>query len=305
VHLTSQHTESTTGEGGGIWDSLKRLFTGDDLESYYEGVHRGQTLLTARVSSEEEADRVYALLERYDPVDLDAQESSWRTEGWRGRQMSATSESAPAFGAPGERTDTVGPGAMAARHLGVGKPAAPVGATTEADMAGRAAVPLGHGEGEQVIPVIEERIAIGKRETSRGSVRVRSYVVETPVEEAVRLREERVHVERRPADREIGADAASFQDRSIEMTESREEAVVQKTARVVEEIVLRKDTEERTEHVSDTVRRTEVEIDDQTTGRDRGTPRESRRRYKPNERTCDPKLLLPSREGEALAWARS
>jgi hypothetical protein len=35
-------------------------------------------------------------------------------------------------------------------------------------------------------------------------VRVRSYVVETPVEEQVTLQQERVHVERRPVDRPVG-----------------------------------------------------------------------------------------------------
>jgi len=267
VQVTSQDT--TTSEGGGIWESLKRIFTGEDLEGYQEGVHRGQTLLTARVRSEEEADHVYALLERYDPVDLDAQESSWRAEGWTGRRTTGTTETAAAFGAAGERTDTVGPQTTDTGTTGVAKPIGTTSATTESDLTGRAAAPLGGEQGEQVIPIVEEKIAVGKRETGRGSVRVRSYVVETPVEEDVRLREERVHVERRPVDREIGADAAAFQDRSVEMTESREEAVVQKTARVTEEVVVRKDVDERTEHVSDTVRKTEVEVDDQTTGRDR------------------------------------
>ncbi len=51
-----------------------------------------------------------------------------------------------------------------------------------------------------------------------------------------------------------------FRERTIAMTETGEEAVVGKTARVVKEVVLRKQVGERTETVTDTVRRTEVEV---------------------------------------------
>jgi stress response protein YsnF len=54
-----------------------------------------------------------------------------------------------------------------------------------------------------------------------------------------------------------------FQERTIEVEERDEEAVVSKDARVKEELVVRKDVEERTETVSDTVRRTEVDIEDE------------------------------------------
>jgi stress response protein YsnF len=77
----------------------------------------------------------------------------------------------------------------------------------------------------------------------------------TPVEEQVTLREEHVHVERRPVDRatdNLPPDA--FQDRTIEVRRKAEEAVVVKTARVTEEVVIRKDVEER----ADTVHRTEM-----------------------------------------------
>ena len=79
--------------------------------------------------------------------------------------------------------------------------------------------------------------------------------------ESVDLREERVEIERRPVDREVTSADAAFQDRTIEAEEYREEAVVQKEARVVEEIGLRKTSETHREDISDTVRRTEVEIE--------------------------------------------
>lgn len=117
---------------------------------------------------------------------------------------------------------------------------------------------------EEVIPVIEEELRVGKREVSRGGARVRSYIREIPVSEQVSLREEHVNVERRPVDRALTADELGgdmLRERSIEMTATAEEAVIGKEARVVEEVVVSKTADTRTETVSDTVRRTEVEVE--------------------------------------------
>jgi uncharacterized protein (TIGR02271 family) len=122
-----------------------------------------------------------------------------------------------------------------------------------------------------VIPVTEEQLQVGKRTVQRGGVRVRTYVVETPVEEPVRLRDETVRVERRAIHPDRPASEADFQERTVEVTETDEEAVVAKSARVTEEVVISKDVQERTEPVRETVRRTEVEVDDRTT--DRGSDR--------------------------------
>ena len=120
--------------------------------------------------------------------------------------------------------------------------------------------------GDEKIALIQERLIVGKRAVSGGSVRVRSYVVETPVQEQVSLREETVSIERRAADRPVtGADDAAFRGRTIEATEIDQEAVVAKTARVTEELVVRTGVEERVETVRDTVRHTEVEVDDDRT----------------------------------------
>ena len=126
---------------------------------------------------------------------------------------------------------------------------------------------------DETLQVVEERLVVGKREVNRGRVRVRSYVVERPVEAQVRLHEERVEIERRPVDRPVtAADANLFQERVIEATATSEEAVVGKEARVVEEIGIHKEAADRVETVRDTVRRTEVEVDDAaSTGAARGT----------------------------------
>ena len=113
-----------------------------------------------------------------------------------------------------------------------------------------------------MIQAAEEQLGVGKREVGRGGVRVRSYVTERPVEEQVELRQERVTVERRPVDRELAPGEAAFQERTIEAVERGEEAVVSKTARVTEEIGIRKDVERETETVRDTVRKQEIEVED-------------------------------------------
>jgi stress response protein YsnF len=101
---------------------------------------------------------------------------------------------------------------------------------------------------------------------NRGGARVRSYVKEVPVHEQVTLREEHVSVERRPVTDTLSAGKLdttdAFQERNIEMTETAEEAVVAKEARVKEELVVRKTAEEHVENIDDTVRRTEVDIDE-------------------------------------------
>ena len=121
---------------------------------------------------------------------------------------------------------------------------------------------------DEKVQVVEERLEVGKREVATGGVLVTSRVVETPVEETVRLREERVEAVRRPDGRKLSpeeADAA-FAERTVEMMGTGEEAEVGRTARVVEEVSLGKRVEEHAETVRDKVRRTEVEVEELEAG---------------------------------------
>jgi uncharacterized protein (TIGR02271 family) len=120
---------------------------------------------------------------------------------------------------------------------------------------------------------VEERLRVGKREVNRGSVRVRSYIVEEPVQELVRLREERVQVDRRPVIEPArpvvkGSPGDLMQERTVEVSETAEQAVVGKEARVTEEVVVSKTADEHVEQIDDSVRRTKVDIEDgRTQGR--------------------------------------
>ncbi len=111
------------------------------------------------------------------------------------------------------------------------------------------------------IPVVEEELVVGKRAVDRGGVRVYQRVVETPVSASVNLHEEHVVVERRPVDRAVTESDLRQGNNVVEMTETAEEAVVGKSARVVEEVLIGKQATDHTEAIHDTVRHTEVEVE--------------------------------------------
>ena len=116
---------------------------------------------------------------------------------------------------------------------------------------------------QESVPVIEEQVAIGKRKVLRGGVRLTSSVSERPVEETIRLREEKVAVEQHGTDRKLSPEEAEkvFQQQTIELTETAEEPVISKEARVVGEVSLEKTVAEREETVQTTARRTDVKVE--------------------------------------------
>lgn len=84
----------------------------------------------------------------------------------------------------------------------------------------------GHVVDEEVVPVVEERVAIGKRVSDRGRVvNVHTDVVTDKVSEDVHLRQENVTVQKRPIDdrRVSTKDANAMLDgKSVSMTERNE-----------------------------------------------------------------------------------
>ncbi|MBK3777289.1 DUF2382 domain-containing protein [Azospirillum brasilense] len=212
----------------GFWASL---FGGDpdhDDAVYDRSLDSGSTVVTVRTPAQH-ATMVSEILERHGPADID--------------------ERASAYGLSGTTTSTATSPVTAA----------PVTPTREG-AAGMAAVNEGDTEGSS-IKLSEEQLQVGKRAVNRGTTRVRRFVVETPVEEQVGLRDETVTVERRAVTGDHPVGDVDFTEKTVEMTEMDEEAVVGKTARVTEEVVLRKDATERVETVRDTVRREDVEIE--------------------------------------------
>jgi len=234
-------------EGANLVETLADLdVPADEAYAYTEGVRRGGALVVVE-SSDERAERGMAILQRLHPVNIHERIAQWQQEGWTSAAAQARTVATTATATPGTQ----------------GRPRTPQQGTEDTEV---------------TIPVVEEDLSVSKRAVEHGHVRIYSRVTERPVEEAVRLREERVTVERRPVDRPAtDADfAAAAQQQVIEMTETVEEPVVTRRARVVEEVVVQKEETERTETVRGTERHTEVEVqrapEDATTARRAAAP---------------------------------
>ena len=157
---------------------------------------------------------------------------------------------------------------------------------------------------EGVMDVVQEELQVGKRNVDRGGVRVFQRVSEKPVRELVRLREERAVVERRPVDREATAeDLSNFREGSMEVRETAEEPVVGKRARVVEEVRVGKEVQEREQTIEDTVRRKDVDVE-RIEGE--GSRIGKRERVAASDRTADkpPQTRDPDAAGTGSATGR-
>ncbi|HEY9402102.1 MAG TPA: YsnF/AvaK domain-containing protein [Pyrinomonadaceae bacterium] len=235
---------------GGLISGLTRLGVSEDDANYYaEGVRRGGTLISVD-ASDEQAERAVAIMKQHGAVEIDKRAAQWRDEGWSGFDSNATETAYNAFA--GSRDMKADSSEMTAEHQ---RPIADA----------RAA------QGQVAVPVVEEQLQVGKREVERGGVRVQTHVTEQPVSEDVELREEHVNVERRPVDYTFhGTESEAFKESLVEIREAYEELVVNKKARVVEEVVVNKDVEQRTETVHETLRRTDVNVEPIDAGKARG-----------------------------------
>jgi uncharacterized protein (TIGR02271 family) len=112
---------------------------------------------------------------------------------------------------------------------------------------------------EQSLTRSEEELRVGKRSVDAGAVRLRKWVETEPVQADVALQRETVHVNREPVDQVVTG--AEIGERTIEVPLTDEEAVVDKQVVAKERISLDKDVEERTETISDDVRKERVEVE--------------------------------------------
>jgi len=226
-------SQSDQSRDTGIGGFFRSLFGSDEHKEhhdvYAESVRRGSYVLTVDAQSEDEADRISEIMARFNAVDIDERSGYWKQQGWTGYNADAPRYSKDEISnerstyAKARQTDT---------------------------------------SNTSRIPVIEEELKVGKREVQRGGIRVFQRIKETPVHESVQLREEHVKVERHAVDKPATeADLAAFKEGSIEVRENAEEAVVSKSARVVEEVVVGKEVSQRTEQINDTVRRTDVDVE--------------------------------------------
>jgi len=242
--------------GDKISNFFRSIFGGNDSEDegyYAEAVRRGSAVVTVDADSDEEAQRATEIMNRQGAVDVHEQAEQWKQEGWTGFDRSSRPLSADenAAARSTRRNETATGDNLTGRS-----------ADRTATATDRASGSDRSAGRETVIPVVKEELQIGKRTAEKGGVRVYSRMVETPVQETVELREERAKVERRPVDRPAtDADVSGFKDAEIEVRETVEEAVVGKRARVVEEVVVGTESTSRRQTVNETVRETQVNVE--------------------------------------------
>jgi uncharacterized protein (TIGR02271 family) len=227
---------------------FKNLFGNDDDESerYSRAAQRG-CVVTVHAQSSDEAERASMLLDQYGAIDVDENERQYRGDYDQrntGYVDERTGLSAERTGLSDERTSL-----SEERTTGYDK--------TNFDK------DYDNVSEGKTLSVIEENLQVGKKEVETGGVRLRSRIVERPVEESLRLREEHIRVERNKVDRAASAtDLDNFEEGTIEVTQRSEVPVVSKEARVVEEVSLGKEVEHREETVRDTVRKTEIDVEE-------------------------------------------
>ncbi len=270
--------------GGGFWAWLwgedtdpanTRSAYSSDTDVYDRQARAGNTILSVMLDDYALIHQTVTILEAHHPLEIDEHthepELASRTSGSFQSETGGKTSVSPS----GMDYSTA---AVATPAVGTAVPASPAVVTQKTDappagMSGSARVAsTGVNAGDEVIPLAEEQLEIGKRTVDRGTTRVRRYVVEKPVEETVTLHGERVTIERRQPIEAGAASGGAFEERTVEVRETEEVPVVGKTARVVEEVAIRKEATERTETVKDTVRREEIEV----TGND--VPTQSNRR---------------------------
>jgi stress response protein YsnF len=234
-------SDSREGENG-VSRFFKSLFgDSDDADRYSRMGNSGYSVVTVHAQNSSDAERAADILDEYGAVDVDENSS-----GYSG--MQATGNDRTDLTSDRQNINAYRDSDLDRQNITTNRDS---DITTNRD-----------SDNDATVSRVQEELHVGKREVEKGGVRVRSRIVEKPVEESVRLREEHVRVDRQQVNRPLtDADRSAFQDQDIELTERTEVPVVNKESRVVEEIRISKDVEERTETIRDTVRNTEVDID--------------------------------------------
>jgi len=211
----------------GLWN---RLF-GDDIHKheaaiYNQAVKEGGVVVSARVLDSEVAHAV-AILDLHRPVDV--------------HDRAVTSGISPA-----------------AHVEAVEKKIDAMPLTAVQQVAVSPKLAEAHGG---VLRLAEEQLQVGKKLVESGRTRVRRFVTERPVTANVTLHEEHAELLRKAVTDPKYFGEIDWADKEIEVVETAEHALVNKTARIVEEVSLKKIGSEHVETINDKLRRQQVEIE--------------------------------------------
>ncbi len=217
------HTDHHGSVGSSLVSKLTDHGVPDKHAHYYtEGVRRGGSLV--RVSTDEDHfQKALQIMKNHGAVDINKRASYYEKQGFEGYDKDAAHYTQDEVRADRERYDAE----------------------------------------KETLQEIEEELHVGKERVETGGVRIFTRTTEKPVEKDVHLREEHVEVERHKVDRpatQADLDNA-MRDEELTVTETSERAVVSKEARVTEEVEVSKRADEHVEHVSETVKKRDVEVE--------------------------------------------
>jgi uncharacterized protein (TIGR02271 family) len=209
----------------GLW---RRIFGGDiaqhEAAVFGQTVDEGGTVVSVRVLDSEVA-HATGILDVHRPVDVN--------------DRAITTGLAPAA-----RVETV------AKEIA----AAPLTAPQRIAASPKATV------NQDVLRLAEEQLQVGKQMVETGRTRVRRFTTERDVTADVSLHEEHAEVLRRAITEPASFKDVDWADSEIEVVETAEHALVSKTARVVEEIALKKVGTDHVETIRERLRRQEAEV---------------------------------------------
>jgi len=202
----------------------------DEADVYTRAMDKGGVVLTIR-TEEEKLARAMTILHSHDSVDVPSRMQSSVNNGTTAPGINPTAGKQFA----GETND---------------RPAEPLRTSLTGD------------ESEaDILRLAEEQVEVGKRLVSEGSTRVRRYTVTDTVSEDISLHEQHADIFRRSVNEPALAGEVDWSEKTVEVAETHEQPVINKTTHVKEEVVVRTDGSDRTETINDTVRRQEVDID--------------------------------------------
>ena len=172
---TEEMVDDTKDVGSGIGNFFSSLFGMDnDNTDRYSRVGERSSIVTVHATSNDEAERAADVLDESGAVDVNERDAQ-HTNSYAGSEMASSG--------------TAGSGVVGS---GMGMTDSTMNTDRTSDVV---------REGETMpAPVTEEKLDVGKQTVETGGVRVRSQIVERPVEESDRLRTERVVAQRNPVD---------------------------------------------------------------------------------------------------------
>jgi uncharacterized protein (TIGR02271 family) len=251
ISIASKNTLGDTGETlrePGLWHKL----FGSDIQKheasvYGNTVEAGGVVLTLR-AADSDVPKAMGILHEHQAVDVERRAAE--------RGLIGTAAAAAGAAAGDVRRGVASTAASTpAAAASTSAPAASAGPTP------RVAAAISTGNRDEVLRLAEEQLNVGKRLVEQGTTRIRRFVTEKPVEQKVTLHEEHAEVVRRAVANPASLGEIDWEERTIEVRETAEEAVVSKTAHITEEVVIGKTGSDREQTVRDTVRRQQVEVE--------------------------------------------